>query len=89
MTLSPLDQRFLDLMDRIEQAQQEQIAALARRLEAAERRNGALEDRIAVLEEMSTRTAVSLTSLNAMLARFLDPSDAPPSSGTLPGGSGT
>jgi len=89
MTLSPLDTRFLDLMDRIEQRAQDQIAALTRRLEAVERRNHSLEERIAMLEEMSAREDTSLTSLNAALARLLDPSDSPPSSGALPDGSGT
>lgn len=89
MTLSTLDQRFLDLMDRIEQRQQEQITALTRRLEAAERRNRVLEKRIAALEEMSAREDTSLSSLNAALARLLDPSDSPPSLGTSPDGSGT
>jgi predicted nucleic acid-binding Zn-ribbon protein len=89
MTLSTMDQRFLDLMDRIEQTQQDQLAALTRRLEAAESKNRALEDRIVALEEMRTREAASLTSLNASLARFLDPSDSPPSSDMSPDGSGT
>lgn len=89
MTLSPLDSRFLDLMDRIERTQQEQILALTRRLEAAERRNRELEERIAALEDMNTREDTSLTSLNAALARLLDPSDSPPSSDASPDGSGT
>ena len=89
MTLSPLDSRFLDLMDRIERTQQEQIMALTRRLEAAERRNRELEERIAALEDMNTREDTSLTSLNAALARLLDPSDSPPSSRTSPDGSVT
>lgn len=89
MTLSPLDRRFLDLMDRIERTQQEQIMALTRRLEAAERRNRELEERIAALEDMNTREDTSLTSLNAALARLLDPSDSPPSSRTSPDGSVT
>ena len=89
MTLSPLDSRFLDLMDRIERTQQEQIMALTRRLEAAERRNRELEERIAALEDMNTREDTSLTSLNAALARLLDPSDSSPSLGTSPDGSGT
>jgi predicted nucleic acid-binding Zn-ribbon protein len=89
MTLSPLDRRFLDLMDRIERTQQEQIMALTRRLEAAERRNRELEERIAALEDMNTREDTSLTSLNAALARLLDPSDSPPSSSTSPDVSGT
>jgi len=89
MTLSTLDQRFLDLMDRIERTQQEQIMALTRRLEAAESKNRALEERIAVLEEMSAREDTSLSSLTVSLARLLDPSDSPPSSGVLPDGSGT
>lgn len=89
MTLSTLDQRFLDLMDRIEQKQQEHITALTRRLDAAERRNRWLEERIATLEDMSTRESDSLTSLTVSLARLLDPSDSPPSSGTSPDGSGT
>ena len=89
MTLSTLDQRFLDLMDRIEQTAQDQITALTRRLEAAESKNRALEARIVILEEMNTRESVSLTSLNAALARLLDPSDSPQSSGTSPDGSGT
>lgn len=87
MTLSTLDQRFLDLMDQIERTQQDQIAALARRLEEAERRNRMLEERIVMLEEMSAREETSLTSLNATLAQWLDPSDPPRSSGTLPDGS--
>lgn len=82
MTLSPLDSRFLDLMDRIERTQQEQIMALTRRLEAAERRNRELEERIATLEDMSTRESDSLTSLTVSLARLLDPSDSPPLSDT-------
>lgn len=73
-------------MDRIEQTQQDQITALTRRLEAVERRNRALEDRIAVLEEMSARED---TSLNATLERLLDASDSSPSSDTSPNGSGT
>lgn len=89
MTLSPLDRRFLDLMDRIERTQQDQIEALTRRLEAVERRNHSLEERIAALEEMSAREDTSLTSLNAALARLLDPSDSPPSSRTSPDGSVT
>lgn len=89
MTLSPLDRRFFDLMDRIERTQQEQIMALTRRLEAAERRNRELEERIAALEDMNTREDTSLTSLNAALARLLDPSDSPPSSRTSPDGSVT
>jgi predicted nucleic acid-binding Zn-ribbon protein len=82
MTLSPLDSRFLDLMDRIEQRAQDQIAALTRRLDAAERRNRRLEERIATLEDMSTRESDSLTSLTVSLARLLDPSDSPPLSDT-------
>ncbi|MCF8516481.1 MAG: hypothetical protein K9G72_19255 [Rhodobacteraceae bacterium] len=89
MTLSPLDSRFLDLMDRIERTQQEQIEALTRRLEAVERRNHFWEERIAALEEMSAREDTSLTSLNAALARLLDPSDSPPSSATSPDSSET
>lgn len=89
MTLSPLDSRFLDLMDRIEQRAQDQIAALTRRLDAAERRNRRLEERIAALEDMNTRESDSLTSLTVSLARLLDPSDSPQSSDTLPDGSGT
>lgn len=89
MTLSPLDSHFLDLMDRIEQRQQDQITALTRRLDAAERRNRALEERIAALEDMSTREDTSLTSLTSALARLLDPSDSPPSSSTSLDGSGT
>jgi hypothetical protein len=89
MTLSTLDQRFLDLMDRIEQRAQNQIMALTRRLEAAESKNCALEERILILEELNTRESVSLTSLNATLARWLDPSDCQQSSDTSPEGSGT
>lgn len=88
MHLSTLDQRFLELMDRIEQTQQEQIAELARRLEEAERQNRALEQRIAALEEVDTRVSASLTNLNATLARLLAPSERPPSSDTSSGGSG-
>jgi uncharacterized coiled-coil protein SlyX len=82
MTLSPLDSRFLDLMDRIERTHRDQIEVLTRRLEAVERRNHSLEERIAALEEMSAREDTSLTSLNAALARLLDPSDSPPLSDT-------
>ena len=89
MTLSNLDQRFLDLMDRIERTQRDQIAVLTRRLEAAENKNRALEDRIVALEEMSAREDTSLTGLNATLARLLDPSDSSPSSSTSPDVSGT
>ena len=89
MTLSPLDSHFLDLMNRIEQTQQDQITALTRRLDAAERRNRRLEERIATLEDMSTRESHSLTSLTVSLARLLDPSDSPPSSGASPDGPGT
>jgi uncharacterized small protein (DUF1192 family) len=89
MTLSTLDQRFLDLMDRIERTQQEQLTALTSRAAAAERRNRALEERIAALEELSTREDASLTSLTVSLARLLDPLDSPPSSDTSPDGSGT
>lgn len=89
MTLSTLDQRFLDLMDRIERTAQDQLAALTRRLEAAENKNRALELRIVALENMSAREDTSLTSLNATLARLLDPSDSSPSSNTSPDGSGT
>jgi chromosome segregation ATPase len=89
MTLSPLDSRFLDLMDRIERTHRDQIEALTRRLEAVERRNHFWEERIAALEEMSAREDTSLTSLNAALARLLDPSDSPPSSDASPDGSGT
>lgn len=89
MRLSPLDSRFLDLMDRIERAHRDQIEALTRRLEAVERRNHFWEERIAALEEMSAREDTSLTSLNAALARLLDPSDSPPSSATSPDSSET
>lgn len=89
MTLSTLDQRFLDLMDRIERTQQEQLTALNRRLQAAERRNRALEERIVALEELSTHEDASLTILNARLAQLLDPSHYQPSSDTSPDGSGT
>ena len=89
MTLSTLDQRFLDLMDQIERTAQDQLAALTRRLEAAENKNRALEDRIVALEEMSAREDASLTGLNATLARLLDPSDSSPSSSTSPDVSGT
>ena len=89
MTLSPLDQRFLDLMDRIERTQRDQIAALTRRLDEVERRNCVLEERVAALEEMSTRESDSLTSLTVSLARLLDRSGSPPSSDTSPDGSGT
>ena len=89
MRLSPLDSRFLDLMDRIERAHRDQIEALTRRLEAVERRNHFWEERIAALEEMSAREDTSLTSLNAALARLLDPSDLPPSSATSPDSSET
>jgi len=78
MTLSAMDQRFLDLMDRIEQTQQQQLAALASRLEAAEWLNHALEQRIAALEAQNTRLNTSLTSLNASLAQLLGPSAPPP-----------
>lgn len=89
MTLSTFDQRLLDLMDRIERTHRDQIEALTRRLEAAERWNRLLEERIAALEEMSAREDISLTSLNATLGRLLDPSGSPPSSATLPDGSET
>ncbi|MGY6694671.1 MAG: hypothetical protein ACXIUW_01420 [Roseinatronobacter sp.] len=89
MTLSTLDQRFLDLMARIERTQQDQILALTYRLEEVESRNRALEERIDALEGLSTREDASLTSLNVTLARLLDPSDSQPLSGTASDGSKT
>jgi predicted nucleic acid-binding Zn-ribbon protein len=77
MPLSTLDQRFLDLMVRIEQTQKDQLAALTRRLEAAESKNRALEDRIVALEEMNARESVSLTSLTDSLERLLGQSGSP------------
>ena len=71
------------------EAKKRLIEALTRRLEAVERRNHFWEERIAALEEMSAREDTSLTSLNATLARWLDPSDCPQSSDTSPDSSGT
>lgn len=82
MTISTLDQRLLDLMDRIEQEQQEKISALERRLDVAEGLNAALAQRVNELEQTNARESKALSSLNATLARFLDPSESPRSSDT-------
>jgi hypothetical protein len=78
-----LDRRFLDLMDHIEQTQKDQIAEIGRRLEAAERRNHALEERIAVLERMSPSNG-ALVGLNASIKRLADLSESLLSSSTFP-----
>ncbi|OYU19637.1 MAG: hypothetical protein CFE34_04445 [Rhodobacteraceae bacterium PARR1] len=82
MNLSKLDQRFLDMMDRLEQQQQGQIATLEAKLAGAEQRNKRLEARIAALEELIARDSRSLARLNDSLSRFLGPSDPPPRSDT-------
>jgi uncharacterized coiled-coil protein SlyX len=79
MNISPLDRRFLDLMDRIEQTQQDQIAALTQRLAAAEQHNTQVTKRLTDLEYLIQRREAALSSLNDMLAKFLAPSDTPPS----------
>jgi septal ring factor EnvC (AmiA/AmiB activator) len=88
MTISPLDRRFLDLMDRIEQTQQDQIAALTQRLAAAEQHNAQLTTQLADLENLIQRQGAALSSLNDTLARFLAPPDTPPLSDALSDGSG-
>jgi len=88
MNISPLDRRFLDLMDRIEQTQQDQIAALTRRLAASEQHNTQVTTRLADLEHLIHRQGAALSSLNGTLAKFLAPSDTPPSSDALSNGSG-
>lgn len=71
MQLSTLDQRFLDLMDRIEQDQQHQLTALARQLQETERLNRALEQRVAALEAQNTHLSTNLTRLNDSLTQLL------------------
>jgi uncharacterized coiled-coil protein SlyX len=89
MTLSSLDQRFFDLMDRIEQTQQDQISGLTNRLEAAEQLNIQVTTRLTELEDLIQRQDAALSSLNDTLARFLVPLAMPPSSDTLSDGSKT
>lgn len=89
MTLSSLDRRFLDLMHRIEQTQQDQISALTDRLAAAEALNIEVTTRLTELEDLIQRQDAALSSLNDTLARFLVPLDMPPSSDTLSDGSKT
>lgn len=89
MNISPLDRRFLDLMDRIEQTQQDQIATLTQRLAALEQHNTQLTTRLTELENLIQRQDAALSSLNDTLARFLAPLAMPPSSDTLSDGSKT
>jgi septal ring factor EnvC (AmiA/AmiB activator) len=87
MNISPLDRRFLDLMDRIEQTQKDEIAALTQRLAAAEQHNSQLTTQLADLENLIQRQGAALCSLNDTLARFLGPVDTPPLSDALSDGS--
>lgn len=89
MTLSTLDQRFLDMMDRIEQTQNDTMAEIIRRLAAVEKQNIELGKRLESLEILIERRDTALSSLNSSLARFLDPSASSPPSGTSPDASGT
>jgi flagellar biosynthesis chaperone FliJ len=73
--MSPIDQRFLDLLDRIEEQQESRIADLARRLEEAERRTVELADRLGALETTVTRETHSVQKLTATLERLLDPAE--------------
>lgn len=85
MKISPVERRFLDLMDRIEHTQQEQLADITRRLESAESRNGALTQRVAALEQHIARQETLLKRLNATLNAFLDPSGVSRASSTTSG----
>ena len=89
MTLSSLDQRFFDLMHRIEQTQRDQISALTDRLEAVEELNSQMTTRLTELEDLIQRQGAALSSLNDTLARFLAPLAMQPSSDTLSDGSKT
>gem|GEM_PF-6577338 len=84
MTLSPIDQRFLDLMHRIETDQTREINSLRAQIAQLEARTCAQQTRIAALEDSLVQQAELWTNLNNKLAALLDPLDG---SRPLPSGS--
>jgi len=71
-----LEQRFLDLMDRIGQTHMEEKNSLAARMEDLERSNKQLTARLLEIESALTREATALSNLNATLDAFLAPPDS-------------
>jgi capsule polysaccharide export protein KpsE/RkpR len=80
MKLSPIDQRFLDLMHRIEIDQKTEIDTLRAQVKDLERQIETQANRITALENSLTQQAALWTRLNDRLSAFLDPSAGLPSS---------
>ncbi len=80
MKLSPLDQRFLDLMHRIETDQTREIDTLRAQIAQLGARTCAQQTRITALEDSLVQQAKLWTHLNNRLAALLDPLDGSPPS---------
>ena len=80
-----MEQRFLDLMARIEQSQVKVIAELTARIAATERENQDLLRRLTAMEMANIRQARALQRLNATLGHLMDPPVWPPSSDSSSG----
>jgi uncharacterized coiled-coil protein SlyX len=80
MKLSPIDQRFLDLMHRIETDQKSETDTLRAQITDLERQIDAQADRITALETSLTQQTALWTRLNDRLSDYLAPSDVLPPS---------
>lgn len=84
---TPVERRFLDLMDRIDRDHTDRLMALQARIEALETANQASRQEMALfrrkllaLETLMQRQSSALDCLNSTLARFLAPPASVPSS---------
>jgi hypothetical protein len=84
---TPVERRFLDLMDRIDRDHAVRLTALQARIEALEIANRTSEQemhlirrKLLALETLTQRQSSALDCLNSTLARFLAPPASVPSS---------
>lgn len=89
---TPVERRFLDLMDRIDRDRTDRLTALQARIAALETVNRKSEQemhlmrrKLLALETLMQRQSSVLDSLNSMLAAFLAPPELPPFSPVSPG----
>jgi chromosome segregation ATPase len=89
---TPVERRFLDLMNRIDRDHTDRLSALQARIEALETVNRTSEQEIELIrqellasEALIQRQSSALASLNSTLARFLAPPELPPFSPVSPG----
>lgn len=89
---TPLERRFLDLMDRIDRDHTDRLSALQARIEALETANRTTRQEMALIrqellasEALMQRQSNALASLNSTLARFLAPPASVPPLPVSPG----